>query len=353
MSGTEVVTLRAAWFSFSAWKTVEVRAAINEACRSFSVQTTEHPGEWAFPPGTPIQLAAGADLLLDGYVNKYSARGSDKAHDVKIAGRSRSQDLVDCAAVHPKGYAKDRTTAEFVSECSDRLGVEIRDELGLARKAMQQLYQGETCYRLAERYLRGHGATVMGNADGSASITNASKAARAAGALVEGVNIKEWSVDFDDQDRHSEYTVKGQARYGTGSDALRIKEQAADDGVARYRPRIIVAETDTDKAGARERAEHEKERAAGNAIRGEVTVQGWRDAAGKLWTPNTLIFVASPTLMHLEQDMLIESVTFEQDDRGGTTAQLGLVDPRSYRGRGHDGKKSDKAWNNGWSRRRK
>lgn len=351
--GTEIVTLVADGYSYSAWKTVEVRAAINEACRSFSVQTTEHPGEWSFEPGTAIQLLAGGDLLLDGYVNNYAARGAGTAHDVKIAGRSKSHDLVDCSAVHPKGYAKDKTTAEFVAECSDRLGVEVRDELGLAKKAMQQLYQGETCYRMAERYMREHGATMMGNADGSASITNASKATRAAGALTEGVNILEWSVDFNDQDRHSEVTVKGQARHGTGPDALRIKETASDPGVKRYRPRIIVAETDTDKAKARERAEHESERAAGNSIKGEIVVQGWRDGAGVLWTPNTIIFVASPVLMHLEQDMLIESVAFEQDDRKGTICTLGLVDPRAYRGKGHDGKKSGKAWNSGWKKQRK
>lgn len=350
--GTEIVTLRAAGRDYVAWTTVEWTAALDEACRTFSVQTTERPGEWAFPTGTPVELLAGADLVLAGYVNHYNSTGSATAHAVKIAGRSKSQDLVDCAAVHPKGYAKDKTTAEFVSECSSRLGVEVRDELGLARKAMQQLYQGETCYRLAERYLREHGATVMGNADGSASITNASKARRAAGALVEGVNIMEWSVDFEDQDRHSEYTVKGQSRHGTGPDALRIKETATDPGVTRYRPRIIVAETDTDKAKARERAEHERERAAGNALRASVTVQGWRDDAGALWTPNTLIFVASPTLMHLEQDMLIERVTASQDDHAGTRCELSLVDPRAYRGKGQDGKKSDGAWNKGWRRGR-
>lgn len=345
--GTEHVKIVVGALEFSNWEKVEVTAAINEACRTFSVETTERPGEWAFPPGTPVSVLAGLSLLVTGYVNHYHSSGDAKSHNVSIRGRGKGQDFVDCAAVHPKGFAKDKTPADFGAEL-DKFGVGINAKIPLEKIPEQRLKQGETCWRCIERYLRPQGGTMMGEPDGSISVTNASVAQRAGGALVEGRNILRWSVDLDDQNRFSDYTVKGQNRYGSGEENLRIKEQERDGGVKRYRPRLIVNETDTDKGRARERAKHERESCAGNSTRGQVTVQGWRDELGALWAPNTIVFVHSPVLMHLEQDMLIERVAFTQDDKRGTLARLALVDPRAYRGKGQSGKGSDGAWNSGW-----
>ncbi len=343
----EVVTVVANGARYTGWKKVRVTAAINEAARTFDIETTEFPGQWAFPPGTPVQVFAGGDLLVNGYVNRYHTSGSEKTHQVKITGRGKGQDFVDCSGNHPTGNAQNKTPGDFAQEM-DRYGVGINVRIPLDRVPMQQLMQGETCFRCIERHLRPQGATMMGEADGSISITDASVAQRAGGALVEGQNIKEWSLSLEDSDRHQEYTVKGQNRHGTGADNLRIKEQEMDSGVRRYRNRLIVNETDTDRTRARKRARHEKNRAAGKGKKSGITVVGWRDSGGALWTPNTIVFVHGPRLLHLNQDMLIERLTFEQDDQSGTKTRIEIVDPRAYRGQGQNGQGTDAAWNDGW-----
>jgi prophage tail gpP-like protein len=344
---TEIVTVLAGGTYYRGWQKVTLNAAINEACRKFDVKTTERPGEFDFPPGTPVEIAANGDLFLVGFVNAYSASGEAKSHEISIKGRSSSQDWVDCSAIHKTGYAENKSPVQFAQEFNP-YGFPLTDKLGLEPVPYQQIMQGETGFDYLERALRPHGATQMGTADGGIDVTNASVAMRAAGALEEGVNIKIWSVDLTDGSRHSEYTIKGQNRHGHGDHNLRIKQTARDGGVRRYRPKIIVHEGDCDDKRALNRANHEKERSAGACIKAQVTTQGWRDAAGALWTPNTLIFVSSPILMHLEQDMLIESVILEQDEKGsGTTAKLNLVDPRNYRGQGKSGKGSDSSWNEG------
>lgn len=343
---TEYVTVAHGGGSAAGWDDIEVTAAIDEAARMFRLTTSERPGDFAFPPGTPVQILATGDLMVDGYVNRYHATGDKQQHTVSVAGRGKGQDFVDCSADHPTSHAKGKTPADFGREI-DHYGVGINDRIGLKKVPMQHIYQGETCFRCVERYIRQQGATMMGEADGSISITNASVAPRAGGELVEGRNIMRWSVDLDDGNRHSEYTVKGQGRQGKGDSVLRIKETRRDSGVKRRRNRTIVAEGDTDQGRARDRAGHEKERCAGNGTKAQVTVQGWRDASAALWTPNTLIFVNAPILMHLQQDMLIERVQFKQSRKGGTLAELSLVDPRAYRGKGKDGKGSAGAWNEG------
>ena len=346
---TEIVHVVAGGMPYGGWKKVQVTASMKEAARTFNVETTELPGEWSFPPGTPVQILASGGLLVDGYVNRYSTSGADETHNVSIAGRGKGQDFVDCSGKHPTGFAKDKTPADFAGEM-DLYGVGINAKIPLDKVPYQQLRQGETCFRCLERHLRPVGATIMGEADGSISITDASAATRAGGVLEEGRNILAWSVSLDDQDRFGEYTVKGQNRHGTNAEALRIKEQEFDRSVRRFRNRMIVNETDTDRGRARRRARHEKDRSAGKGKKSTITVQGWRDEGGQLWTPNTIIFVHGPRLLHLVQDMLIENVNFEQDDKGGTIARLSIVDPRAYKGQGQNGKETDKAWGNeGWA----
>ncbi len=91
-------------------------------------------------------------------------------------------------------------------------------------------------------------------------------------------------------------------------------------------------------------APRSRQRRAGTTA--QITVKGWRDAAGKLWQPGWLIPVHVADL-GLAQEMMIESVSYEQQDAGtgdGTVARLSLVDPRAYGGKAGKGGKSNAAW---------
>lgn len=346
MLNPEFVTVVADGREFAGWEDVSIRYAMKEATRSFSLSTTEQVGQWNFPPGTKIEIYANADLVLKGYVNRYSPNGSKTAHSVTIEGRSTSQDLVDCAAVHPKGFEKDMDPAELGQKL-DHFGVGVKADVPLRKEPYLQIYQGETAFQAIERYLRNQGAALKGEADGSVTATNASAAKRHKGILWEGANIIDYSADLSDDRRFSETTVKGQGRHGTKPEHLRIKETVLDEIVKRYRPRLIVAETDTDAARAKERATHEKERSASESVKANVTTQGWRDDAGELWDTNRLIYTYSPILMHLDQDMLIESVSLTQSKGAGSKAALSLVDPQGYKGAAQPHSGSDQAWSQG------
>lgn len=342
MQNPEVVTVVADGIVYGGWESVSVSAAMNEAVRDFSIATTEHRGEWKFPPGTAIQIYANADLLVDGFTNAYDTSGSATSHGITIKGRGKGQDFVDSAAVHPTGYFEKKKPDE-IAKAIDHWGV-IRSEIPLEPIEYWQLEQGETAFSTVERALRPQGGTMMGAADGSIRMTNASKARRQWAVLQEGLNIKTWQASLTDDKRHSDYTVKAQNRTGLGDPALRIAESVRDEMVKRYRPWIGVLEMDGTRAMAKARATAEKERAAGISVSATIGVQGFRDDAGDLFEPNRLIFVFAPILMKLEQDMLIERVDWSQDNGGGSTTSMGLVDPRTYKGQGDGQAKSDPAW---------
>lgn len=341
-NNVEVVTVVAGGVSYRGFETVQCQAAINEAARSFRIDTTESPGEFRFPPGTPVQILANGDLVLDGYVNLYSPSGDGKKHMIGLAGRGKGQDFLDCAPEHATGTWLNKKPDEIAKEI-DQWGVGIRAEIPLDAEEYWKREPGETSFQTMERLLRSHGATMMGNADGSISITNASVAKRHAGALVEGFNIKAYQGSISDDKRYAGTFIKGQGRHGRGAGKLRIKEKASDSGARKGRRKEILDERATDSKKAKDRAEHESERAAGLSIQARITVQGWRDDGGALWEPNRLVFVDSPLLLHLVQDMLIEQVQWHQNKEGAWT-QLSLVDPRSYKGKGKGQSRSDRAW---------
>ncbi|MFZ4807464.1 MAG: phage baseplate assembly protein [Hyphomicrobiaceae bacterium] len=332
MLNDEFITVVAAGLPYSGWERVQVTAGLDEASRTFSLETSERIGEWKFPPGTPIQILTNGDLLVSGYVNAYEASADANSHRISIRGRSKSQDLVDSSAEHDTGFFEEEDPGAALKKL-DKFGVGVKVKVPLIKEAYMQLKQGESPFQFADRYLRSQGVTMMGKADGSVEVTNASVAESHFGILMEGQNIKSCQVSLTDGSRHSKYIVKGQRRRGTGASALRVKESRNDPGVKRHRPKVLVQETDTDPKRARARAETEANRQAGRSISASVHTQGFRDMAGLLFEPNKLIYVHAPILMHMTQTMLIERVTFTQDARSGSIAELTLVDPRAHKGK--------------------
>jgi prophage tail gpP-like protein len=103
-------------------------------------------------------------------------------------------------------------------------------------------------------------------------------------------------------------------------------------GVARRnRPLIVLHEGEATSWRLKKRADWEARRAAGEGISATVTLPGWRDEGGTLWTRNWLVSVEDDWI-GISQDMLIASVSLEQDSRAGTAATLTLKDPRALGG---------------------
>jgi prophage tail gpP-like protein len=352
MFNQENVTVTVDGSPFTMVERVQVSASMKSATRKFSLTIAERPGEWNIPAGSAVEIKSNSDLLVSGYSNRYQSSGSPTSHKVTIKGRGKGQDFVDSSATHPTGYFEKQTPDKAAKEI-DKHGAGITSKVALASEDYMQFYQGETAFSFIERWLRGQGVTQMGKADGSIEITNASVAQLHAGYLREGLNIAEYSVEQKDDHRHSHYIVKGQSRHGTGGTALQIVAQAIDPAVTRFRPKIIVAEQNTDQKRAQRRADHERERAAGEAMSGSVKTQSFRDIMGQLYEPNRLIYVHAPVLMHLSQAMLIESLTFDWTPGGGSETELKIVDPRAHQGKpgrtgGSGAAKTSKNWTAGW-----
>jgi prophage tail gpP-like protein len=343
--GQEIISVVVDGERFTAWKRFELSASMKEAARSFSLEVAAEAGAlataWKFKAGTSVEIYANDDLLCRGFVDRYQPKIGPTSADVSITGRSKSADLIDSSAIHDTGHFKDMTPDQIANELAADHGVEIVVDEEL-EPISHQLTPGKSVFREIEVLAREQGYTLMGEADGNIRITKAGSK-RHAGGIIEGHNLKDGSADHDWSNRHAKYVVKGQLPDGHGPDSLELEAIARDAGVDRSnRVIIIVQEENTDKNRIKKRAKNRRDRSAGNGLKANVTMQGFRDDKGLIWSPGYLVWVESPFL-NIAQDMLIESVSYHQEG-GGTNSTLQLVDPRAYGGKKGKGNKSGEAW---------
>jgi prophage tail gpP-like protein len=251
--------------------------------------------------------------------------------------------MIDSSAVHTTGRFENKTLAEIAKEV-DPAGLGITVEGALDKIPRAQITPGETAFQMIERLARAQGVTLTGTADGKLKARKGdAPRQRHAGGLFEGRNIISADAVHDWTGRHSKVTVRGQRVIGHGADALEIEAVANDTTVNRNRPLIVVVTDDTDTDRAKTRAKNHRDRAAGRSLTASMTVQGFRDEGGTVWEPGRLVWVESETLQ-IQQDMLLETATFEQTNTGGSTTRLDLVDPRAYGGQKGKGNKSGGSW---------
>lgn len=346
MNAREKVTVIVGGKEWPAIESITVTAAVKEAARSYTLKLPPaKSSQWAFTAGAEIEIRVaavddadailhGPDLLLKGYVDRFRPEMDATHASITVSGRSKSADMVDSAAEMKGGELRNATVLDLARKL-DRWGLNIASPEKLETRALLRLNPGETAFRAVERYCRDEHLTLMGRADGGVDIVKAGKK-RHAGGLIEGQNIKKIAVDHDWSGRYSRYVVRGQAEIGHGADALEIEKIVKDAAVKRDRAVVIVLDRATDKARAEKHGKARKNRQAGQALRATVTVQGFRDEAGQVWEPNRLVWLESPFGM-VFQDMLIEGVTYRQDENGSVT-DLTLVDPKAYDGKGEAGK---------------
>jgi len=333
----ESITLTVGGTIYSGWTEVEVTRGIDRMAGNFHISVTEgwagtgSPVPWQIKPFSPCTVAIGRDLVLTGYVDAYEPGYSATAHHVAIRGRSKTEDLVDCAPEVKGGqFSGYRLDAIARAICAlFGIGVVVETDVGDPFPDAT-VERAETAYAYLERLCRMRGVLACDDSAGNLVLTRAGSQ-RGASALVEGENILAASATFDAHKRFSKYIIRGQHGITAEYDevATDIEAAAADSTCPRYRPHVSMAESQLSPAEAKERAMWQAVYATGRAIRLDVTCQGWRQADGSLWTLNRIHPVTSPRLA-LDRDLLVVSTTFSLKGGEGRRTRLSLGPAEGY-----------------------
>lgn len=340
--------------NITGWTSVRVTRGCERVPADFDIATTEgtplYTSGVIFEPGMPCQISIGGDLVLTGYLDRYEPSVSASQHVVRLQGRSKSEDLVDCSA----GVEADGTTTRGMTLPVSDL-VELANQLASPFKVPVRSITGgpvpmtswtgtgpiainliltETPYEVIERVARYVTVLVYDDPDGSLLIAAVGAGTMASG-FTQGVNVQTAAVAFTMDQRYSIYlptlmSIDSAKNVPPGSSSL--FSPSRDLGVPRFRPLIVVSEQPSfGPEWAIKRANWEMMRRWGRSQALQVTCDSWRDSGGNLWTPNFFAPIDIPICrVQPSEPWIIGEVTYSRDLATGTTAHLTLMPKEAF-----------------------
>lgn len=323
--------------NITGWLGIRLSRGIERCPSDFDVSFTEpYPGvsDVIVQEGDQVEVLLGADVVLSGFVDRYLPSYNAREHTIRITGRSKCQDLVDCSAKWTGGQLLNMPLLQIAQNLCGVYGIPV----ALAAGANQgdpipqlNIMVGEPIYDVLERLCRFRALLLYDQPDGSLLLSGIGTQQAACG-FEEGVNVQAASAMFGMDGRFSDYDAVRQSLdtcedVGDGGNLI---ASVQDPTVPRLRYRAIVAESVFGGQDvAAQRAQWEKARRYGRSYAVRVSTDSWRDSAGKLWTPNTLVPINLPGLKLKPQTWLIADVTYKRD-ASGTNADLVIMPPEAF-----------------------
>ncbi len=324
----------------SGWTEVSLVRGIERIPSGFTVSMTDrYPGEPSklrVRPGDAAQVFLGSDLVITGYIDTFAPEMTAMSHGIRLEGRGKCQDLIECSHAWPGGQMANVTIKQIAEGLCQGYGIDVLALVDTGEAIpFVNLQWGDTPYASIEKHARYRQLLVYENAAGNLVLNRADAvpAPKVGAAIKEGVNIESASVRFSVSGRYSEYVVRSLSLdslsdIGGGPDIQAVYQ---DPAITRFRRRSIIAESG-DQWGyeiTKARAQWEAARRAGRGSSINVRVSSWRDLAGRLWEPNTLVSVECPSLRLSHVSWLIAEVTYSRD-ASGTHADLVLMPKEAF-----------------------
>lgn len=331
--------------AISGWTSIRVTRGLERMPNSFEIALTsrEPTGfEVVVADGDPCTVSLGSDPVITGYIDTVTREIEPQNQIIGIAGRSKSCDIVDSAAELPKSFINGVTLPKLARDIAKVYGIDVRSDGADGGQLPPIAFPyGTTGFSLIERAARYVGKLVYDNTDGSIQIGDLG-AKRAASGFVEGKNIMRAAAVRSQAQRFSEIraylvpmnilgNLTAQPADSAKGDVDNILASETDPNVKRRRLRAIIAESGYGGVDVcKKRALWEIARRAGRGLAVRVTADSWRDSAGKLWEPNTLVVVDAPSLKLNAVELCIGEVAYRRDEQG-TRAELVLMPADAFR----------------------
>jgi prophage tail gpP-like protein len=162
---------------------------------------------------------------------------------------------------------------------------------------------------------------------GELLLTMANLNSKSIGTIDEDTSLSEiYEANYDGRKRFAIYQAIGSSARHARSNAV---QSAKDEAITK--PRVFAFRSPhTLPAGAKNAAEWMKNKAAADSMTFKFPVNSWYGPDDKIWTPNTIVTVASDILeAPTGFDFLITSVEYKYENKG-TLAILNLKPPYAY-----------------------
>ncbi|MGA0569652.1 phage baseplate assembly protein [Variovorax sp. VNK109] len=327
--------------AYGGWERVEIQRGIEQIAGGFILQLTQRWPGATFPArlreGLACQVRIGSDVVITGYIDQYEPELTDTSSSIRVEGRDKTGDLVDCSAIYKGGQWHGVKLERIVRDIVAPFGLKVVLQDGLDQGEVFKsfaLEDGEKAFDAIDRACRLRAVLCTSTPAGEVFLCKSGDTHTGV-TLEEGVNVKRISATHTWKDRFSQIIVKGQTAgddESWGASTAHLKSEAKDAEIDRYRPLVVMAEQGVSNSALKERAEWEVNVRMGRGKRGKAVVVGWRTGKdgiqGSLWLPNTLVNVISPR-MNMDAEVLIVGCAYTITEQG-TFTELTFALPEAF-----------------------
>ncbi len=343
---------------YTGWLSLNISKSIETLTSSFQLRVADKDNQtsnadWLLQTQKECKIYIDDELGITGYIDSVNASISGDSHTIKISGRDKTADLVDCSYVEtPRSFKKIKLLS-LANTLLTPFGLIAKLGVNVTANDRFQFTVNTTdsVFKNLNKKAQDFGLLLITDAKSNLIIANSGDVT-IDDSIEYGRNILSANVSYDYTDRFRDYTIQAQTLSkqvpGKWARNISVKGTASDSGIIRYRPKLIKNSSPLTSTGAQENAKWEALIHAAHSQTVSVTVQGFRDTNGNLWDVNRLISVDIPPLyINPALEMLITSVEFSLSDSGSTT-KLSLKRSDAYTSKPYR-KKSVKSVNKlGW-----
>lgn len=336
-AGGDDLTLTIGNINWVGWQRVQLTRSLESVPANFDVVVTEkfpNTTDIDIKPGDACSVKIGGDLVLTGWIDRYEAVVNAREHTVHISGRSKSADLVDCAAFvggqdpNSEKYAVSGSVRSIIEQLASAYNVKVTAQAGDGPQIPNMAINfGETPWEIIDRMTKIGAMVAYDMPDGSLMLARAGEEKMGSG-FTQGVNVEQAEVNFSMDQRFSIYegfTTPTPILSLGGGGTTPPQFIARDEGVKRFRKKIIYSELPAPQGGylVQQLVDWEKNRRLGRSMAINIVCDSWRDTSGALWQPNHSAPVNVPSVKVKDVTWIIGTVTYVKDERGRhATVQL-------------------------------
>jgi len=328
---------------YTEWKSITVYKCRKEAfdyyrftCSEFAAFAKDLAAQ-QIRPGDECTVTLGGEYAIGGYVTTRQVAFTEKSHGVEITGKSYTSATVNGAASTKGGELTDVTYTELANKLLQPYGLKFEPKDNISQEKFPRVnVTGQTVWEVLEKAARQR-SIILGTSpkpnEGNIYWGTTPTFSAGQGVVEEGVNMLEGRETLSMEFGSGAYLTMAQAaptpqKWGPEITSAPLgkfaSEFASRLGVAPgFKPLVSMAEMPGGQSAASQRSGAENSAISGEQIKVEVVVQGWFNANRVLWLPWNSVYVRSPMLI-MDQSLICKSVTFNQDDKGGTRTTLEL-----------------------------
>jgi prophage tail gpP-like protein len=312
------VVLKVNGMNYRGWVSIEIKESIRSLAGMFNLTVTDSwslkKKPWFIVPGDYCELFIGADQMISGYIDDLDYSVNATSREISFTGRDKTGDLVDCSVEKEFQWSNLKLEALLNKICSP-FGVKVINDAQINPDVISfRCNGGDSPHDAIDELSKKYGFIASSNSKGDLVVVKVGDI-KATDDLIEGINFLDGSIKIDHKDRFSKYILKGKAAGSEEGDGLHIISTSADEGIKRYRPKVITTSSDSHESNLDKRSQWEKNLRESKSTAGSVSLKGWRQKDGSLWKKNMLVNFKS-SYLGLDTQFVVGDITYTLNDQG-------------------------------------